>query len=383
MDLHPLPPGIVAGGVNCGIRSDRLDLGLLCADRPRRAAAVFTNNRLIGAHVEVNREHLERTGGWVRAVLVNSGNANCSTGREGVEDNRRISAALAGALRCDPTEVLFLSTGVIGARLPTERILNGLPSLLESASPDGAPDFARAIMTTDTRPKTASADAGEAGVVGFAKGSGMIHPDMATMLGFLVTDAALPEDPRSLLRTTCDSSFNRVSVDGDTSPNDTVILLGGEVDAGDRLAPALREVSVRLARDIASDGEGASRLVTIRVEGAVDTETATHIGRTVATSPLVKTAITGRDPNWGRIVSAAGRAGVPFDPDSARLWIGPGLVFERGLPHPEAEAAAHEHMLKESEVLVRLDLGAGEASADIWTCDLTADYVSINADYRT
>jgi len=382
-----LPRGLRAGGVAAGIKPGRLDLALLLADAPRPASALFTTNRLQGAHVPVAREHLATSGARVRAVLVNAGNANCSTGAAGLEHNRAVCAALAADLGCRPEQVLFLSTGVIGAPLPVEKVLAALPALVADASEDGLGRFSRAVMTTDTRPKVAAsrrtAADGSALAVGVAKGAGMIHPDLATMLGFLCTDAALPPDAHGLLTRVADASFQRVTVDGDTSPNDTVVLLGGAERGGAALEPALTDVAVELARAIARDGEGATRLVTVRVESAPDERAATRVGRTIATSPLVKTAIAGRDPNWGRIVAAAGRAGVPFEPGAARLWIGEALVYERGVPHPEREGVAHAHLLDGSEVRLRLDLAAGSAASEVWTCDLTADYVRINADYRS
>ena len=384
---HPaLPTPFLAAGVHCGIRrnKERLDLGLLLAPEGLRAAGVFTRSLLRGAHVIVNRESLEKSGGLVRAVLVNSGNANCCTGAQGLADNRRVAAALAEELGCPAEQVLFQSTGVIGALLPTANVLDSLPQLLGEARPEGAEDFVRAIMTTDSEPKQRWANSGGANVFGCAKGSGMIHPNMATMLGYLLTDAALPEDAHALLKSVVDVSFNCTTVDGDTSPNDSVLLWGsGGTGQDPELSAPLTEVARGLARHIAADGEGASRLITIRVEGAPDREAAARVGRSIATSPLVKTAVNGRDPNWGRILAAAARADVAFDTDRARVWIGPGTVYLAGEPRPEEEAAAHRHMHEESEVLIGIDLGAGTASAEIWTCDLSAAYVSINADYRT
>jgi glutamate N-acetyltransferase/amino-acid N-acetyltransferase len=263
-----------------------------------------------------------------------------------------------------------------------------LDALLARVRRDGGADFARAIMTTDTVPKalaaTFAADGGTARATGFAKGAGMIHPDMATMLAFVVADAAPAAPWPLLLRRVADRSFHRVSVDGDTSPNDTWILwAGGPSAAAQPFERAVTEVAQGLARAIARDGEGASRLITVQVRGARDEGEATHVGRTIATSPLVKTAVAGRDPNWGRILSAAGRAGVPFDADAARVWVGPAEVYRDGVPYPEREALAHRHLVDETEVVLGVDLGRGDAGADVWTCDFTADYVQINADYRS
>jgi glutamate N-acetyltransferase/amino-acid N-acetyltransferase len=384
-----LPRGFRAAAVHAGIRKNkqRLDLALLVADEPRPLAAVFTKSLLLGAHIPVCRESLAATGGLVRAIVVNSGNANCSTGPKGLEDNRAVARYAASLLDCEAEEVLFLSTGVIGAQLPMDRIVAALPALCDGASEGGAEPFSRAIMTTDLVPKLVSETLDEDGgarLVGFAKGSGMIHPDMATMFGFLVTDASLGADPRALMQRVNARSFQRTTVDGDTSPNDTFALWGSGLAGEVRdIEPAVTRVAQELARKIAADGEGATRLVTIRVKGAPSEEAAVVVGRTIGTSPLVKTAIHGRDPNWGRIVCAAGRADVAFDPDRARLCIGDALVYADGVPRPENEDAAHRHMLEDAEVLLALDLGAGDAAATVWTCDLSADYVRINADYRT
>jgi glutamate N-acetyltransferase/amino-acid N-acetyltransferase len=389
-DPVPLPEGFRAGALHCGLRKDssHADLGLLLAEQARPAAALFTQNRLCGAHVHVCRDHLQRSGGLVRAIVVNARNANCATGEQGIADARAVCAALAERIGCAPEQVLMASTGPIGAPLPKERILSHLDALLAAATSAGAAGFARAIMTTDTVPKvrtaTFAAAGGAARATGFAKGAGMIHPDMATMLAFVVADAAPAAPLQELLRRAADRSFHRVTIDGDTSPNDTWILwAGGRTAAAPAFEPAVTGVAQELARAIARDGEGASRLITVQVRGAEDEAEAAHVGRTIATSPLVKTAVAGRDPNWGRILSAAGRAGVAFDAESARVWIGPAEVYRDGVPHPEREALAHRHLVDETEVVLGVDLGRGAASADVWTCDLTKDYVQINADYRT
>jgi glutamate N-acetyltransferase/amino-acid N-acetyltransferase len=277
-----------------------------------------------------------------------------------------------------------VSTGVIGARLPLPKILGALPKLLGEAHAAKAPDFARAIMTTDTHPKVVHRDDG-ARTVGFGKGAGMIHPRLATMLGFVLSDGRLPADPIALLRRVVDRSFHRLSIDGDTSPNDTVLLWSTQrrqVEPA-RLEAAVLGVAQDLCKQIAADGEGATRFVTVEVRGARTEDDATHTGRTIATSMLTKTAITGRDPNWGRILSAAGRAGVPIDVERARVWIGDAVVYEDGRPHPEREPAAHAHLRDLHDIRIGVDLGVGDAAAEVWTCDLTADYVRINADYRS
>jgi glutamate N-acetyltransferase/amino-acid N-acetyltransferase len=385
-----LPHGFSAAAVHCGLRKDpdHPDLGLLLCEQARAAAAIYTQNRLLGAHVHLCREHLRRSGGLVRAVLVNARNANCATGAQGIEDARSLCRQLAGRVGCPEEQVLMMSTGPIGAPLPVGKIEKQLDRLLQSARTDGGPGFARAIMTTDTFPKTAAAtfgaDGGSARVRGFAKGAGMIHPDMATLLAFVIADAAPNADLGALLGRAADRSFHRVTVDGDTSPNDTLLLwAGGQGCSGPVFEQAVTAVGRELARSIARDGEGASRLITVQVRGAENEEAAVRVGRTIATSPLVKTAVAGRDPNWGRILSAAGRAGVPFDPERARVWVGASEVYARGVPHPEREREASLHLREQREVLLGVDLGRGSAEAEVWTCDFTADYVQINADYRT
>ena len=381
-DRIELPAGFTAAGLHCGLKAaGALDLGLLLAAAPTPVAAIFSDTSLLGAHIHVCRDHLARSGGRARAILVNSRNANCSTGQRGVDDAYACCAELAARLGCPTEQVLMASTGVIGSPLPRAKILDHLGPLVDAADEDGGMDFARAIMTTDTQPKASSA-AGAARVTGFAKGSGMIHPDMATMLGFLLTDGT-PAGPTlaAALSDVSDHSFHRVTVDGDTSPNDSLFLVAG---GGAAVAPEqLRGVAVDLAMEIAADGEGASRLITVEVRGAPDAAAAARVGRTIATSPLVKTAVAGRDPNWGRVVAAAGRSGVPFDPGAARVWVGDVEVFAAGAPLPEREAAASAHLQQEERVVLGISLGAGDAGADVWTCDLTADYVRINADYRT
>ncbi|MBK7643398.1 MAG: bifunctional glutamate N-acetyltransferase/amino-acid acetyltransferase ArgJ [Planctomycetes bacterium] len=405
-DARPvLPAGFRASAVHCGIRvrKSKLDLGLIVADRAYPAAALFTSNQLLGAHVVVGRESLAKSGGKVRALLVNSGNANCSTGEEGIEDNRVVQRALAELVGCAPEEVLFMSTGVIGARLPGERILEALPGLVNLANERGLGDFATAIMTTDLVPKVRTlAVEDKAGppfrVTGVAKGSGMIHPNMATMLAYVLTDGPADDHPREMLKRIADRSFHRLTVDGDTSPNDTFLLWSSQhAEAAthpksraswsdshdDVLEHAVLEVSQELCRCIAADGEGATRLVTVQVHGAPGEREAAEVARTIATSPLTKTAVHGRDPNWGRILAAAGRSGIRFDPNQARVWIGEADVFSSGRPHPENEPAAHLHLLNNHEVVLGIDLGVGSARAEAWTCDFSADYVRINADYRS
>lgn len=381
-----LPEGFRAGTAACGLRKDGSDdLGLLVADEARRAGAVFTTNALLGAHVHVCRDHLARSGHLVRAILVNAKNANCATGEQGIQDARTLCASVARRLDCPVEQVLMISTGVIGAPLPVAKLEAGLDAAFEDLSADGIGRFSRAIMTTDTWPKVATWRGAERGlVVGTAKGSGMIHPDMATMLSFCLGDVPLGPYPDATARWAADRSFHRISVDGDTSPNDTFVLWSTE-RVGFPFEPCedWADVAVDLAKMIAADGEGASRLVTIQVRGARTEADAVTVGRLIATSPLVKTAVAGRDPNWGRILSTAGRAHVPIDTLRARVWVGATTVYEDGRPWPEREPAAAAHLRDERHVTLGVDLAVGEASADCWTCDLTADYVQINADYRT
>ena len=397
-DSRPvLPAGFKAAAAHCGIRARRtkVDLGLIVATQAFPAAAMFTKNQLNGAHITLCRESLKKSNGNVRALLVNSGNANCSTGVEGLEDARRVQAALAELIGCPPEQVLFMSTGVIGARLPVEKILGALQGLVSAAHEKGLGDFAQAIMTTDLVPKVRTVAVEDRSgppfrVTGVAKGSGMIHPNMATMLGYLLTDGPIPKDTKSFLRGVANKSFHRLTVDGDTSPNDTVLLWSSRAQAAagneaqeDTLERTVLDVAQELCRTIAADGEGATRLMTVQVTGAPSEEAASVVARTIATSPLIKTAVHGRDPNWGRILAAAGRAGVDFDAEKARVWIGEADVYSNGKPHPENEKEAHLHLLNNHEVILGCDLAAGTASAEAWTCDFSADYVRINADYRS
>src|SRR5262249_600738 len=304
--------------------------------------------------------------------------------QQGIDDARAVCGALAARIGCPREQVLMASTGPIGAPLPKAKILAALDQLLAQAAADGGGAFARAIMTTDTFPKTAMPPPPDLRVPGLPKGAGMIHPGMATMPAFVLADAAPGGDLRALLAAAADASFHRVTVDGDTSPNDTLLLwAGGPACAPAPFARALAEVGQELARSIARDGEGNSRLITVEVRGAADEAEAARVGRTIATRPPVKTAVAGRDPNWGRILWAAGRCGVPFDAARVRVWVGSAEVYSRGVPHPEREGEAHQHLVEQREIVLGIDLARGQAQADVWSCDLTKDYVQINADYRT
>lgn len=372
----------------------RLDLGLLLSEREAAVAGVFTRNRVTAAPVVLCRERLAR--GTARAVLVNSGNANACTGPRGLSDAARLAAALGAELGVAPEAVFPCSTGVIGLALPVERMEAALPALLATLGDDPGP-FARSMMTTDSFPKVSSRAISVRGrelrVLGVAKGAGMIRPDVATMLAFLATDA--PVGAAALQRALAEAAeetFNRITVDGDTSTNDTVLALASGAAGGPSLeddaaalsglAGMLREVCRELARMMVRDGEGATKVVDVRVRGAATAEAALAIARTVAESPLVKTALHGEDPNWGRIAAALGRSGA-YGGGPFAIAIGGVPVVAAGLGlGPDAEARAHEQM-KGKEYEIRIDLQEGAGEAAVTTCDLTAEYVKINADYRT
>lgn len=400
------PRGFRAAGVSAGIKRNPgnsassagpdapLDLALLVSDTPAAAAAVFTTNRAVAAPVVVSREHLARSGGLARAVIVNSGCANACTGEPGLQVARDMAAETARLLECPAEQILVASTGVIGVALPIEKIRGGLPAALRALASDQGAAAARAIMTTDPFPKEAAAHVTiggrEVAIGGMAKGSGMIEPMMATMLGFVTTDAAVP---RALLdralREAVNETFNAITVDGECSTNDSVMLLangasGATVDEPGfgAFVAGLRAVCLELALGIVRGGEGATKLITVIVTGAATRVEARTAAKAIANSPLVKTAIHGGDPNWGRLIAVAGRAGVAFELSRAAVRIGSTVLFQDGLPFDNAvpEAAAY---LQGKDIEVSVDLGAGAASSTVWTCDLSAEYVRINADYRT
>ena len=394
-----IPRGFAYAATACGLKKTGLDLALLTSKTPASAAAVFTTNRVQAAPVRLSREHLRKSRHKIRAVIVNSGNANCCTGSPGLAASGKTAAKLSRLLDCKPHEVLVCSTGVIGVPLRVEKILSAEPQLVRSSSSEAAAfeRFTRAIMTTDTRPKWAVAKfrigGKQVSVLGCAKGSGMIAPNMATMLGFLATDAAIsPPLLSRALRTVVARSFNAITVDGDTSTNDTVALLANRESGAKKITKqdsnyrrfiaALENVCTSLALSIVADGEGAQRVIKIEVRGAVSDRAANTIARTIAHSPLVKTAFAGADPNWGRILAAAGRSGVPFDPDKVDIRLAGIRVCRRGREYPFDEHAAHRKMLAKY-VQVVLNLNAGCGVARVWTCDFTAEYVRINASYRT
>jgi len=392
-----MPAGFSFASLPAGIKvSGRPDLALVEA-ADSNAAALFTKNRVVAAPVEVGRASLWRSGGHVRVLIVNSGNANCATGPEGRRACKRICRETGKLLGAKPTEVFPSSTGIIGVPFPVERVLAKLPELIasKSQSETAAQGFADAIMTTDTRPKIASARFETAGktvtVLGIAKGSGMIHPNLATMLVYLFTDiVASARDLRFLLREACDQSFNSMSVDGDTSTNDTVLLLAsqrsgvslGKGNGRKRFAGALNAACQSLAEQIVSDGEGAQHVIRLFIEQAGSQEEARQVARAIAHSALVKTAWAGADPNWGRILAAAGYSGVQLDPGKIRIHIADQMVCRHGEAHPFDEKRAHD-ALAQPECDVRVLLGRGKSSIRFLTTDLTAEYVRINADYST
>jgi glutamate N-acetyltransferase/amino-acid N-acetyltransferase len=393
------PRGFRAAAVAAGIKKTpgALDLALIFSDaRDTAAAGMFTTNRVAAAPVELSRRHLKESRGWARAVVVNSGNANAATGAEGLRASLQTARAAAKLLAVSPRQVLVASTGVIGLPMKVDLILNQLPALARDLSTENASDVARAIMTTDTFAKSCvlRTEVGSRPIylAGVAKGAGMIHPRMATLLSFITTDVAVaPRVFDNMLKAAVAESFNRVTVDGDTSTNDTVLALasgasGVTISPGAKsvscLAAGLVELCQTLARMIAQDGEGATKLVTVEVRGAKTATDADRVARAVANSPLVKTALAGSDPNWGRVLCAAGYSGASFDPTRVDILVNDFFLCRAGLDAAFDEAAARRE-LDQKHVAIRIDLHQGKASARIWTCDLTHDYITINASYRT
>jgi glutamate N-acetyltransferase/amino-acid N-acetyltransferase len=387
--------GFLASGVACGVReAGRRDLGLLFSAFPCETAAVFTRNAVKGAPLVVTREAVES--GRIRAVVANSGNANAATGERGVVDARSMQELAAEKLGIETSEVAVASTGVIGVRLPMGRISSGIKAASGELGEESV-GFAESILTTDTRTKEAVVRVEVGGrtvtVGGTAKGSGMIHPNMGTMLAFLTTDAAVEKEClQETLQKVTDRTFNRVVVDGDTSPSDMALLMANGAAGNESLtegspdysvfAEAVEDVAQTLAREIARDGEGATRLVEVAVEGAASEESAAALAKSIVGSSLVKAAVFGEDANWGRVLTAMGYSGVAFDPDGVEIWFGPVKVFSGGEPvvHEEAEANA---TLAAGEVRITVRLDEGDASATAWGCDLSYEYVRINGSYRT
>lgn len=391
-----IPKGFQFAAVKAGIKaSGSLDLAIAEAPMGASAAAMFTTNLVCAAPVMLGKEHLKRTHGRIRAVIVNAGNANCATGKAGYEAAESVCRSAARQLEVAPEFVIPSSTGIIGVPLPVEKLTGALPALVEAKriGEDGIRDFARAIMTTDTRSKLASKQivVGEkvVNLLGVAKGSGMIHPNLATMLVYIFTDiGASPAELKTVLREACRTTFNRITVDGDTSTNDTVLLMAsGQSGCSARkvkkqLAGAVLEVCRSLADQIVADGEGVKHLVNLTVEGARNEREADKIARTIAHSLLNKTAWAGADTNWGRILAAVGRSGVTVNPAKVDVYIGQHQVCRGGGAIQFDANAAHQVMLQPRYDL-RVRVGKGRGQASILTCDLTAEYVRINADYST
>ncbi|MBI2869078.1 MAG: bifunctional glutamate N-acetyltransferase/amino-acid acetyltransferase ArgJ [Chloroflexi bacterium] len=386
------PRGFKAGAASAGIKKNHdLDLAVLFSEKPGAAAGVFTTNLVKAAPVLLSRERIK--GGAASAVVANSGCANACTGRQGLADAEEVAGTVARDLGIPAEHVLAASTGVIGPRLPMERVREGLKKIILTV--DGGHDLARTILTTDTRPKEVAVRHTAAGYVigGAAKGAGMIHPNMATMLAFLTTDAGIaPGLLDKVLRRAADVSFNMISVDGETSTNDTLLLLangqsgGAEIMEGSPEAESFQRgldaVCMELARAIVRDGEGATKLFEVTVTGAPSAEEARLAARTVTTSPLVKTAIHGSDPNWGRVLAAVGRSGARFDASRVDLRIGDVLLVRAGEP-VGFDAAAVVTLLDRNEIGIRVDLNSGPAGATAWGCDLSAEYVRVNSQYTT
>jgi glutamate N-acetyltransferase/amino-acid N-acetyltransferase len=387
--------GFTAGGVAAGIKKNgNLDLGMLASDRPARVAAVFTNNLIQAAPVKLDRERVKS--GMARAVVANAGNANCANGQQGLAAAKAMGAEAARALNVPEDQVLVASTGVIGAPFPSEKVAAAMPLLGKQLREVGIVDLARAIMTTDTVPKTGAREGLVDGIgyrmVAVAKGAGMIRPDMATMLCFICTDAEMAvDDLQRALKRSVDGSFNRITIDGDTSTNDTVILMANGASGalvqseGDKATfqRLLDDLLVDLARQLVKDGEGVTKVVDLTVRGARSDNDARIIADTIAHSPLVKTAFFGEDANWGRIIGAAGRAGVDLDPDRLDLFFDDVQMVKNGSGCGLGAERDATVVLKNPEFSVTLDLNQGAGQAAMLTCDFSIDYVKINADYRS
>lgn len=393
-----VPRGFRLTGLHCGIKSEpgKPDLTLIVSDRPATAAGVYTQNRVVAAPVILDRERTPTES--ARVIVVNSGNANACTGERGLNDAREMARLAANVCDASAEQALVLSTGIIGEFLPLEKIAAGITAAQKTLGEDSQSltAAARGMMTTDTVEKLAGRSiklsSAEVTVVGMAKGAAMIGPNMATMLGVILTDAALtPADAQAVLAAAVRDSFNCISVDGHMSTNDTVLLLANGVScsaalSGDDLtsfSEAVQQVCMELARAIPADGEGAEHLITIDIEGCADRASAHKIAKTVAESPLVKTAVAGADPNWGRIVSAAGYSGVPFDASGVDLVLNGTLLYERGAPVPFDESAVSNSIRDNRDTSIVLRFQEGNERLRFWTTDLTAEYVRLNADYHT
>ena len=387
----PLPQGFLASGINCGVRRYRPDIGLLISETPAVAAGVFTLNECRASAVRYSQALLPADN--IIGIITNSGQANAATGAEGYEKNLMMVSAAAKALGCETSQVLVASTGKIGEQLDTEKILPCMPELVQRAN-NCAESFATAILTTDLVPKTVTANVtlsgGTVRITGIAKGSGMIHPNMATMLGYILTDAKITKEfAAQLIKTTSDVSFNMISVDGDTSTNDCCFLMANGASGVEatneadmkKLAAVVEDIMIFLAKTIAADGEGASKLIEVNLKGAADLALARKAARGVTLSPLVKTAMHGEDPNWGRILARLGAEGIPSEQlEKMNLKMQGILLFEKGQPvkfsRDEIKA-----LLKQSTIKVDINLGSGKSSATAWGCDLSRKYVDINTEY--
>lgn len=392
-----VPKGFKAAACSAGIKkSGKLDLALICADQPVECAGVFTTNKVVAAPVKITQSRVSQ--GLCQAILVNSGNANACTGEQGLLDARRSADMVAEALDIAPEFVAVSSTGVIGAPLPMHCFEGHVPTLSRMLGVDQFDGVARAMMTTDAFPKICSRSIHVGGqevrILGLAKGAGMIHPDMATMLAFVMTDAVLAEGLLdSYLKRAVNSSFNRITVDRDTSTNDMVLLLASGAAANDEITAgsaedeqfekALTEILLELAKMIARDGEGATKLVRIQIDGALNDDDALVAARSVATSMLVKTAFFGEDANWGRIIAAVGYSGIEMDPDLVGISFDHVAMVEKGLGLGKEQEALASEILKKPEFTVKISLAMGDGSAYYYTSDLSYDYVKINAAYRT
>lgn len=397
----PLTPvaGVRLGSAEAAIKKPgRQDLLVIELAAGTRAAGVFTQNAFCAAPVQVCRERLGASSA-IRALLINAGNANAATGAQGLANARETSAAVAAAIGCEPAQVLPFSTGVIGQQLPVARMIDAIPKAVAGLQADAWNAAARAIMTTDTIPKgatrTVATSQGPVTVTGIAKGVGMIYPNMATLLAFIGTDARLTADAtKDLLNHAVAASFNSATVDGDTSTNDSCVLFATaqvgsrDVDAADAdyplIADAVTAVCIELAQAIVRDGEGATRFITIDVEGAATVDEARQVAYSIAHSPLVKTAMFAGDANWGRLAMAIGKAGVPgLDPARVDLWLDAVRLLEGGEPHPDYREELGSAVVARPEFTIRVGLGRGTAKTRVWTCDFSYDYVKINAEYRT
>ncbi len=391
-----LPQGFLFSACAAGIKaSGRADLALALIPEGAAAAALFTRNQVVAAPVIIGRNHLRASHGHVRALIVNAGNANCATGKPGLEAAKSVCTAMASELRIEPAQVFPSSTGIIGVPLPVEKITSSLSHLAVTAKsgPEAFDSFAHAILTTDTRKKIASETivrkSGAVTLTGVAKGAGMIHPNMATMLVYLFSDvAASPADLQRCLRGAVDESFNNISIDGDTSTNDTVLLLASG-KSGQALKKvrkeferALKAVCRSLAEQIVADGEGVTHVIRLKIEQARTPGEARQVARAIANSALVKTSWAGADPNWGRMLAAIGYSGVKINPSRINIFLGPQQICRDGAAWPFNKDAAHQYMMRASSE-IRIVLGAGKAKLDFLSCDLTAEYVHINADYST